>query len=113
MSQIDRTNNQDTLQSYEEAERFIAAIAGGTETQMVFQTFDDSKEEGPLAKILKGTIKSVWPELLALNKQGAGVFVQINEGVDRGNRFIKKPRALLLTAILAIFRSNYHWFPAS
>ena len=93
MSQVDTANKQDVLQSYEEAERFIAAIAGGTDIQMVFQTFDDSKEGRPIAKILKGTIGSEWAEILALNKKGAGVFVQINEGVDRGNRYIKKPRA--------------------
>jgi len=50
-------------------------------TVFTFQTFDDDKaRKSPrLIKLLHGPLESQLDELLALNRQGAGVFVTVNE----------------------------------
>lgn len=66
----------------EDTKRFLTALGG---ERFTFQTFDDSKQKNPkLARILHGTLAECYAELIALNEQGAGVFVTVNETDLRG-----------------------------
>ncbi len=76
-----------------EAERFLRALVRTPNAPVTFKTFADSEalKEDPaaakrLARILHGTLEHRWRELVALSRQGAGVFVMINEGDGRGRR---------------------------
>ncbi len=46
-----------------------------------FQTFDDNsvRKDRRLARTLHGPLDELWPELVRLNRAGAGVFVAVNE----------------------------------
>lgn len=45
-----------------------------------FQTFDDSKKCPAFSQVFHGTLSEHQAALVALNKQGAGVFVMVNQG---------------------------------
>ncbi len=66
----------------------------------IFQTFTDNKEQkkatprDPLARVLTGTLQDHCDTLQALSDRGAGVFVQVNGGQQRGNEAISQIRAL-------------------
>ncbi|MCK5021208.1 MAG: hypothetical protein KAS32_29630 [Candidatus Peribacteraceae bacterium] len=74
----------------------------------IFQTFTDNKEakkkfpkvrgksKDPLARALIGTLDHHWPALVALNDAGAGVFVQVNEGTKRGNKYVTGIRSVFV-----------------
>jgi hypothetical protein len=81
----------------DEARRFLAALAPGTD-RFTFQTFDDGGKRGHLARVLHGTLKDHAPELQRLNAAGAGVFVMVNEGNGRGRTAadVTRARALFL-----------------
>jgi hypothetical protein len=82
-----------------EAERFLKLLDPSA-TYFTFQTFDDNPERkkarkaeanrlgkkpyDPYAKVLNGTLDQHWRTLVALNDQGAGVFVTINETDGKG-----------------------------
>jgi hypothetical protein len=78
-----------------QAQRFVALIAG--DGGATFQTFDDSGKR-QLAHILQGTLKQHESRLQALNAQGAGVFLTVNESTGKGrcNANIIRVRALFL-----------------
>jgi hypothetical protein len=78
-----------------QAQRFIALIAGDGDA--TFQTFGDSGKR-QLAHILQGTLTQHHRRLQALNAQGAGVFITINESTGKGrcNANITRVRALFL-----------------
>jgi len=62
----------------EEATRFLAQFSG----PHILQTFDDRPQKDPhLSRVLKDTY-----ELAALNAQGAGVFLMVNEGDGQGRK---------------------------
>lgn len=68
------------------AERFLQALEPTT-TEFTFQTFDDSKEKrGDLTRIFHGTLKQHAPELIRLNRAGAGVFVGVNRTDLKGRK---------------------------
>jgi putative DNA primase/helicase len=91
-----------------EVERFLTALDPNA-IRWTFQTFDDSKERreerkargekiDPVAKIIHGTLKGHWRELVKLNAQGAGIFVTVNETDFKGRTAenIKNVRALFV-----------------
>jgi hypothetical protein len=82
--------------AFEEAQRFVSAIAG--QGSLTFQTFDDSPAKRPgLVKVLHGSLDLHWDRLRHLNDAGGGVFLMINQG-DGRNR-----RAENVTAVRALF----------
>lgn len=80
-----------------QADFFLRALCGD---EFVFQTFTDNKAArkkrkfDPLAKVFTGTFDQHRRKLSALSDQGAGIFVQINEGSKRGKDHITKIRAV-------------------
>jgi hypothetical protein len=78
-----------------QAQRFVALIAG--DGGATFQTFDDSGKR-QLAHILQGTLTQHHRRLQALNAQGAGIFITVNESTGKGrcNANITRVRALFL-----------------
>lgn len=68
-----------------EATRFLSLLDPSAE-RFTFQTFDDSDEKRPLAQIFNGTLLEHADTLAALNNQGAGVFVTINETNFKGRK---------------------------
>ncbi len=78
-----------------QAQRFITLITGDGDA--TFQTFDDSGKR-QLAHILQGTLTQHESRLQALNAQGAGIFLTINESTGKGrcNANIARVRALFL-----------------
>jgi hypothetical protein len=81
----------------EEATRFLEILEPNART-FTFQTFDDDKtrKRSHLARILQGSLEEVSRELLALNAEGAGVFVTVNEtdGKGRKSENIRRLRAV-------------------
>ena len=71
--------------SFEDAQKFLDLLA--PQSHFTFQTFDDSKAKRTwLAKILHGTLTEHFQELKSLNRQGAGIFVTINETDGKGRK---------------------------
>ena len=64
----------------EEARNFLELLAPGE--PVTFQTFDDDKvaKRGYLARVFHGTLDEHADSLIAVNDQGGGVFVMVNEG---------------------------------
>jgi hypothetical protein len=75
----------------------------------IFQTFTDNKIAktlfkkdtfgrpiDPLARVLKGDFATHAAELDTLSKQGAGIFVQVNKGKERGKASVNHIRALFM-----------------
>ena len=71
-----------------EAARAFLAMLAPKATVFTFQTFDDNKDrkDKTLARVITGTLDEVWPQLVALSKQGAGVFVTVNETDGKGRK---------------------------
>ncbi len=52
-----------------------------------FRTFDDSEaKRRALARNIRATLEDAWPTLEALNREGAGVFVMVNETDGAGQK---------------------------
>lgn len=70
-----------------QARRFLLLLDEEAE-RFCFQTFDDNKarKDGALASIKHGDLESCGKELWRLNKQGAGVFVTVNDTDGEGRR---------------------------
>ena len=87
------------LPHFEEAEAFLNAL-DGKDAQFTFQTFDDVKDrkEKSLARIFHGTLNQHKQVLKALNAQGAGVYVTVNETDLKGRSLANmlKVRALFV-----------------
>lgn len=71
----------------EQASRFLEMLDPLAEGIFTFQTFDDKKKSrvpqrkfDPLAKVFHGTLREYAPALVALQQQGAGVYVMVNRG---------------------------------
>lgn len=78
------------------AHRFLRALDPHSD-KFTFQTFDDTPAKRKnLARVLHGTLDEHAPTLAALNAQGAGIFVTINETDLRGreNRNVVRVRAV-------------------
>jgi hypothetical protein len=89
-------NHQAVLsQNFELAKRFLEALDLAAE-RFTFQTFRDAGSGG--GRIIHGSIDDVWPELVALNNQGCGVFVAVNKTDFNGRtkRNIVGARALFI-----------------
>src|SRR4051794_34644882 len=85
----------DLTPDLEQAARFLRALDPEAK-EWTFQTFSD-QERGKLVRTLHGTLSQHAPELIWLQKQGAGVFVTVNETDGSGQRKggnIKRVRAL-------------------
>ncbi len=80
-----------------EAERFLALLDEEAEV-FCFQVFDDldARKEPALASNRHGTLDGLWPWLDAVNRQGAGIFVTVNEtdGAGREGGNIVRVRAV-------------------
>lgn len=63
-----------------EAARFCNMLS--PDGNLTFQTFDDDKvrKDMRLARVFHGTLDEHFDALAALNQQGAGVFVMVNQG---------------------------------
>ncbi len=65
------------------AERFLTLLAGSESVS--FQTFDDtSRKQKTLSRIRHGNLNRHAEELMKLNKQGAGIYVMVNQGDCKG-----------------------------
>lgn len=66
--------------------------------EFTFQTFNDCKHkpDRSLSRIITGKPRLILPELKALNRRGAGIFVTVNEtdGKGRSLKNIVRPRAV-------------------
>ena len=88
------------------ARAFIAALTGNSDTPVVFQTFDDNAarkkalskgSKDPFARVTSGTIEECFGQLAKLNKQGAGIFITVQECKPgkRNNDSITSIRAII------------------
>ena len=70
-----------------EAERFMKLLGDGYD-DWTFQTLDDDKERGDpqLIRLFQSRHGRVAPELVKLNRRGAGVFAMVNRGDGLGRR---------------------------
>lgn len=86
----------------DQARRFLSTLAvNETDARFVFQTFSDHKVKGqadPLARKVYGTFEEVVDYLDVMQTKGAGVFVQIQQGEQRGKDAITGSRALFVDA---------------
>jgi hypothetical protein len=70
---------------HHDAERFLSALA--YDGQLTFQTFDDAgRGNKRLSRVMHGTFPSMAATLQELNAQGAGCFVMVNRGDQKGRR---------------------------
>lgn len=81
-----------------EVEQFIKFLTGSKDASVHWQWFDDQKKGRIIPGHSYGTITEKWNELVNLNKQGAGIFVTINEtdGVKRKAENIKSIRCIFV-----------------
>jgi hypothetical protein len=89
------------LPDYVQAEQFLKEL-DPTATTFTFQTFDDNKKRKnkKLARIIHGSFAQVRTELTRLNEQGAGIFVMVQKGDDKGRSNDN------VTAIRAVFQED-------
>lgn len=90
-----------TSPDFEEANRFLQALAGGSDVSHTWQTFDDNQERDMVALkgVRHGTLKELWRGLVGANKRGAGVHVTVNLTDDSGKRQTENiiaPRAVFM-----------------
>lgn len=82
----------------DDAKLYIETLTGSPDTEMLFQTFPDSKafSDWGLTKVFQGSFDKYKNTLIAMNKKGAGVFVTVNEnqGTRRSKRNIVRVRAV-------------------
>lgn len=85
------------MADFKSTEAFLEAL-GGVDATYVFQTFIDNKNSDVriTARKYTGTFKKLKSTLAAQNEFGAGVYVQVNEGLERGAKHITKVRALFV-----------------
>jgi hypothetical protein len=90
--------------SSNDAARFVEALTGKDvrEAHVVLQLFDDNEkrrraraERKGLVRVFRGPLPKIWDLAIKINCQGAGVFIQINEG-DRGSKNVTGLRALFI-----------------
>jgi DNA primase RepB-like protein/primase-like protein len=91
-------NDLDTrFYSKTEAVKFLQLLDPKSD-EFTFQTFDDDQDRKSrkLVKILHGTIDLHWDQLCHLSREGAGIFVTVNQtdGVGRTLENIKAVRAV-------------------
>ena len=79
-----------------QAKTFLKALASGGD--VTFQTFDDSEAGNTVPQIFHGKLKEHYLELIKLNKDGAGIYVMVNEGDGKGRKKenVKKVRAVFV-----------------
>ncbi|MBZ9718548.1 phage/plasmid primase, P4 family [Mesorhizobium sp. AD1-1] len=84
MATLHESSNQEDLH---EAELFLSKLDPEA-TSFTFQTFDEDKgrDDRTLVKTLSGSFRQHKAELERLNKQGAGVFVTVNETNGKGRK---------------------------
>jgi len=85
---VQNFRNESMQPDLKQAERFLTQLDEGAE-EFTFQTFDD--REGPvkqkhLSKIFNGSLEKYAPALIDLQKEGAAVFVTINETDLKGRK---------------------------
>ena len=85
----------DDLFRREQCERFLRALDPSA-TGFTFQTFGDRDKIPSLARVYNGSFEQLAPELMDLNRQGAGVYVTISRTdlVGRKTENIQAPRAV-------------------
>lgn len=80
-------NSYSLLPDLTQARRFLTLLDESAES-FTFQTFDDNKARADkrLARVLHGTLGQHAATLALLNRQGAGVFVTVNETDGHGRK---------------------------
>lgn len=86
-----------TTQKQGEAARFLSLLAPNR-GEFVFQTFGDLKKNRELSRVLTGTLDDHAATLGSLNREGAGVFVTVNELLPNSRRMAEN-----VTAVAAVF----------
>ena len=96
-----KTINPDLVFDKPQAEKFLTLLDEEQE-RFTFQTFDDQKNRSDksLVRVLNGTFEEHYSTLTSLNRQGAGVYVTVNETDLLGRRLenIIRPRAIFQEA---------------
>lgn len=81
----------------QQAEVFIERLTGSKQTPVTFQTFDDLKGRNrpEIARVIHGPIDENYGELCRLNREGAGIFITVNQTdlLGRKRKNIKDVRA--------------------
>jgi len=69
------------------AEHFLSLL-DPLASAFTYQTFDDNSNRklNRLSQVHNGTLDDVWPKLVTLSNQGAGVFVTVNETDLKGRK---------------------------
>jgi hypothetical protein len=69
-----------------ETEKFLKALDPKA-AAFTFQTFDESKAKSrKLTHVLHGTLEQHWDTLARLNKEGAGIYITVNETNGKGRK---------------------------
>lgn len=68
------------------AEMYIKHLTGSSMTPVTWQIFGDRKEFNVIPRVINGSLEDKHRELIRLNKQGAGVFVTVNETDLKGRK---------------------------
>lgn len=92
------SEKQDFQADVKMAQRFLTLLSEGDESIFSFQTFSDKKDKKPFPKILHGSLETHQKELVQFNRDGAGVFVTVNEtdGKGRSKGNITRVRAVFV-----------------
>lgn len=79
----------------EQTRRFLEALDPSA-TGFTFQTFGDRHKSSSLARVFNGSFDQLAPALLSLNKQGAGVYVNVSLTDLKGRKLenVQAPRAV-------------------
>lgn len=80
-----------------DTDRFLSLLAPNR-GEFVFQTFGDSEKNRELSQVLTGTLDDHAATLGSLNREGAGVFVTVNELLPNSRRMAEN-----VTAVTAVF----------
>lgn len=70
----------------DDAEKFIAALAGSVDAKVTFQTFHETNKAKGGANIFHGSLAEHWSKLVDLNGAGHGVYVLVNQGDGNGRK---------------------------
>lgn len=81
---------------FQAAAQYVQALTGNPDTPMDWRTLHDT-DKAALGHNLRGTLTQVWPELVAANAAGRGIFAVVNESDGTGRKLAN------ITAVRAHF----------
>src|SRR5215471_18503376 len=75
------------------AQQHVAMVAGSADADVVLQAWPDGNQafkKDPrnrrLYRTMRGTVDALWPQVVALQKQGAGIGVVLAHSIGRGRK---------------------------